>query len=84
MSVRGFKSLAFLAAAVLAAAVAVAAYGRSAADIYTVHALVSDSSATPAGANDCVARQRLGPERRADDAVVGGEQRLEHLDALQR
>ena len=52
MSVRGFKSLAFLAAAVLAAAVAVAAYGRSAADIYTVHALVSDSSATPAGAND--------------------------------
>ena len=31
-----------------------------------------------------LAGQRLGPERGPDDAVVGGQQRHQHLDALQR
>src|SRR5712692_5347992 len=52
MSSKGFRSIAFAAAAVLAAAVAGAARGREAADIYTVHPLVSDSSATSAPATD--------------------------------
>lgn len=52
MSTMRFKSIVVIAAAVFAAAVAGAALSRSAADIYTVHALVSDSSDTPAAATD--------------------------------
>jgi uncharacterized protein (TIGR03118 family) len=52
MSTRAFKSLALIGAVVLVAAVAGAADGREAADIYTVHALVSDSSATAAASTD--------------------------------
>ena len=47
-----FSAIAVLAVGVLATALAAAALGRSAADIYSVHALVSDSSATPATATD--------------------------------
>ena len=52
MSSRRFRSLGFIAATVFAAAIAGAAQGREAADIYTVHTLVSDASATPAPATD--------------------------------
>jgi uncharacterized protein (TIGR03118 family) len=53
MSGRRFSSLTIAAAAALAAAAAAgAAHGGAAADIYSVHALVSDSSATPAAATD--------------------------------
>jgi uncharacterized protein (TIGR03118 family) len=47
-----FPTVAVLAAGVLAAALAAAALGRSAANIYSVHPLVSDTSATPASATD--------------------------------
>src|SRR6478752_2333876 len=43
---------ALLAVAVVTAIVAAAAQGRQAANIYSLHALVSDSSATPAAASD--------------------------------
>jgi uncharacterized protein (TIGR03118 family) len=46
------RVLAFATAAAVAAALAGAARGLQAANIYTVHALVSDSSATQAAAND--------------------------------
>ena len=49
---RRIRVVALAAAVVLAAAVAGAARGRVAADIYSVHPLVSDTSATPASAND--------------------------------
>ena len=52
MSSRLLKSLVLAIAAVVVAIVAGAANGRSAANIYTVHPLVSDSSATPAAATD--------------------------------
>jgi uncharacterized protein (TIGR03118 family) len=52
MSRKGLALLAVVAAAVVFAAIAGAARGRSAAGIYTVHPLVSDTSATPAAAND--------------------------------
>jgi uncharacterized protein (TIGR03118 family) len=52
MSHSVLKGVALAVAAVFFAAVAVAASGRSAANIYTVHPLVSDTSATPATAND--------------------------------
>ena len=49
---RGFKSLAVAAATVIAAAVVGSAQGSEAAAVFTVHSLVSDSSATPAPATD--------------------------------
>lgn len=49
---RRLRSLAFAAATVIAAAVAGSAQGLGAAAAYTVHPLVSDSSATPAPATD--------------------------------
>ena len=52
MSIRRFGWFVFAAAAVIAAAVAGSAQGREAAAVYTVHPLVSDSSATPAPATD--------------------------------
>ena len=52
MSRNVLKTVALAAAALFFAVVAVAAGGRTAVDIYTVHPLVSDSTATPAGAND--------------------------------
>ena len=52
MPKRRFKSLAFAAATVIAAAAAGSAQGRQAAAVYTVHPLVSDSSATSAPTND--------------------------------
>src|SRR5215510_6195666 len=52
MSRKGLVLLAVVGAAVLFAAIAGAARGRSAAGIYSVHPLVSDTSATPAAAND--------------------------------
>jgi uncharacterized protein (TIGR03118 family) len=53
MSGSRFRPLAFVAVVIAVAAVAGAAHGRSsAADIFTVHPLVSDTSATPAPAND--------------------------------
>ena len=52
MSRNVLKTVALAAAALFFAVVAVAAGGRAAVDIYTVHPLVSDSTATPAGAND--------------------------------
>jgi uncharacterized protein (TIGR03118 family) len=53
MSSRRFRSVALVATVgVIFAAVAAAALGRQAAGIYTVHALVSDSTATPAAATD--------------------------------
>lgn len=52
MSIRRFGWLAFTAATVIAAAVAGSAQGRGAAAVYTVHPLVSDSSATSAPATD--------------------------------
>ena len=52
MSSRLLRTFALAVAAVFFAVVAGAGYGRSAADIYTVHPLVSDSSATSAAATD--------------------------------
>jgi uncharacterized protein (TIGR03118 family) len=52
MDARWGAAAAVLAAAVLAAGASGASGRSSAADIYTVHPLVSDTSATPAGAND--------------------------------
>jgi uncharacterized protein (TIGR03118 family) len=52
MPSRRFKSLAFAAATVTSAAVVGSAQGREAAAVFTVHPLVSDSSATPAPATD--------------------------------
>jgi uncharacterized protein (TIGR03118 family) len=53
MSGRRFRSVALIAAVgVIFAAVVAAAQGREAADIYTVHALVSDSSTTAAAGTD--------------------------------
>ncbi len=52
MSGRLFSLLAVAAVVLVAAAVAGAAHGRAAADIYTVHALVSDNGAVPAAATD--------------------------------
>ena len=53
MSEKGSRALAFGAAVVIAASVvAGAAASRDAADIYTVHSLVSDSSATTAASTD--------------------------------
>ena len=62
---------------------AAAATARAQANLYSVNALVSDSAATPA-ARGRVARQRMGPHSGTDDAVVGRQQRHEHIDALQR
>jgi uncharacterized protein (TIGR03118 family) len=47
-----FRSLALASAALVTVLIAGAAYGRSSSDIYTVHGLVSDTSATPAAATD--------------------------------
>jgi len=52
MSGKLLSSFAVGAAALAVAAVAGAAHGREAAGIYTVHALVSDSSAVPAAVTD--------------------------------
>jgi uncharacterized protein (TIGR03118 family) len=52
MSSRGFRSLALAAVTVAVAVFASAAQSRQSADIYAVHPLVSDSSATPAAATD--------------------------------
>ena len=52
MSSRLVSSLAVALVALAAAAIAGAAHGRAAADVYTVHPLVSDNSATPAAATD--------------------------------
>jgi hypothetical protein len=38
----------------------------------------------PGAGDRRVARQRVGPRRRAEHAVVDGQQRQQHLDALQR
>ena len=84
MSGRLFTSLVVGVVVLAAAAVAGAAHGREAADIYTVHALVSDGGAIPAGATDASLVNALGPERRPDDTVVVGEQRHKHVNALQR
>jgi len=46
------RSLALIVAATVSGVLAAGATGRSAADIYSVHPLVSDSSATPAAAAD--------------------------------
>ena len=64
-----------LASAAVLAVVAGSAGAKATDDIFSVHALVSDGAATPAPGDRRIARQRLGPERRPDDAVVGGEQR---------
>ena len=64
--------------------VTAAAQERSGPDIFTMHSLVSDDASTAAAGEGRIARQRLGPQRRPDDAVVDVEQRHEHLDALQR
>jgi uncharacterized protein (TIGR03118 family) len=52
MSRRYARALVIAAAATVAASLAAAANGRGAADIYAVQPLVSDTSATPAAAND--------------------------------
>ena len=52
MSRRGFSFVALAVAAVLSAALAGAARGREAANIYTMHALVSDSTTTAAPVSD--------------------------------
>jgi len=52
MSTRRFRSIAFAAVVLFVAAVAGGARAREAADIFNVHPLVSDSSATQAAATD--------------------------------
>jgi uncharacterized protein (TIGR03118 family) len=52
MSSNRIRSIALIVAAALFAVVVAAAHGGAGANIYTVHPLVSDSSATPAGATD--------------------------------
>jgi uncharacterized protein (TIGR03118 family) len=52
MSRTRVTTAALLAVAIVTAIVAAAAQGRQAANIYSLHALVSDSSATPAAASD--------------------------------
>ena len=52
MSISPVRLVAFAAALVAAVIAVSAASGRTAADIYSVHALVSDTSATPAAATD--------------------------------
>jgi uncharacterized protein (TIGR03118 family) len=52
MPSRRFRSLVFVAFAVVVAVAAGAAQGRATADVFTVHPLVSDSSATSAPATD--------------------------------
>ena len=84
MSSRSFRWLATIGAAALVAWVAGAANAREQADIYT---RPSAGVGLGRGVRACygrVARERLGAERGADDAVVGCQQRHEHLDALQR
>jgi hypothetical protein len=66
------KGLGALGVVAIVAAVAGAAHAREQADIYTVHALVSDGATLAA----------LGPVCRPHDPMVGGEQRQQHLDAL--
>jgi uncharacterized protein (TIGR03118 family) len=52
MSSNRVRSIALIVAAALFTVVAAVAHGGAGANIYTVHPLVSDSSATPAGATD--------------------------------
>ena len=82
-SVRRRAAVGVAAVLTLAAVGAGVARARAQVNFFTVHPLVSDGDGAGAR-NGHVTRQRLGPERGADDALVDGEQRLEHLDALQR
>ena len=84
MSTKALKGLTLIGVAGLMIWVAGVASARTQANLYGVNALVSDSAAAPATGDGRVARQRLGPDRGADDAVVGRQQRYEHIDALQR
>ena len=73
-----------IGAVALVAWAASAASGRGQADIYSVHSAGVGLGGGARAGNGRVAGQRLGAQRGADDAVVDVQQRLEHLDALQR
>ena len=79
-----FRLLVTLGAVVLVAWVAGSAGARQLAGIYNVHPLVSDSAAVQAAGRRCVSGQRVGVECRPDDAVVDFEQRVQHVDLVQR
>ena len=82
-SVRRRAAVGVAAVLTLAAVGAGVARARAKVNFFTVHSLVSDRR-DGRRRDGRVARQRLGPQRRPDDAVVDVEQRHEHLDALQR